>query len=141
MNILIVEDDLALRTVWEHALQDAGHDVSSASCRNEAMRALLTGQFDLIVLDVMVRDSNALTLMDYISYAQPETPVMVVTGTGFFPNGEMGNLQPNVDWFLRKPLPVSDFMAIVDHAHAQKEKRTLEYPEPEPAPAFVQKSV
>jgi DNA-binding NtrC family response regulator len=141
MHILIVEDDLALRTVWEHALEDAGHSVVLAATSNDAMRVLLTGRFDLIVLDVMVGDNNALSLTDYITYDQPETPVLVVTGSGFFPNGEVTKLAPNIDWFLRKPVPVSDFMAIVDHAHARAERRAAQDDgQFQPVPGFVGQS-
>ena len=122
MNVFLVEDDQSLRTVWEHALEDAGHTVESAASQHDAMRTLLTGSFDLIVLDVVVRNGNGLNLVDYISYAHPQTPVMVVTGTGFFPNGELSELMPKIDWFMRKPVPVADFMASVDHARARTER-------------------
>lgn len=131
MNILIVEDDILLRAVWEHALANAAHKVSAVESCVEAMRLLLTQKFDLIVLDVFVQDGNSLSLVDYISYAHPGSPIMVTTGTGFFPNGEITALISKVDWFLRKPLPVADFMAIVDHAHERAQRRALPRQEPE----------
>lgn len=116
MKILVVEDDYALRVVWEEALADAGYAYTSASNTSEGMRALMTGQFDVVVLDLLLTEGNSLSLTHYISYAMPMVPVIVITGSGFFPNGELGALAPNVDWLLRKPLPISDFIAMIDHA-------------------------
>ena len=63
-----------------------------------------------------MNEGNSLSLTHYISYAMPTVPVIVVTGSGFFPHGDLGSVAPNVDWLLRKPLPIADFVAMVDHA-------------------------
>lgn len=123
MRVLIVEDDPALSSVWVDALEDAGHAVRTAHSNGEAMKALLTDRFDLITLDVLVGDSNALSLTHYISYAQPDVPILVITGSGFFPNGEVASIAPTIDWLLRKPLPVSDFMAMIDHVERRLHSR------------------
>ena len=116
MKVLLVEDDYALRMVWEDALTDGNYNYTSAGTTSEGMRALMTEEFDVVVLDLLLAEGNSLSLTHYIAYAMPLVPIIVVTGSGFFPNGELGPLAPNVDWLLRKPLPVSDFIAMVDHA-------------------------
>lgn len=124
MDVMIVEDDAALASVWHDALADAGHEVTMAGSTTLAMRQLLTKSFDLVVLDLLVGDNNTVSLSHYLGYASPDARVMVITGSGFFPNGEVTAVAPNVDWLLRKPLRVSDFMAIVDHVADLKSART-----------------
>lgn len=134
MHVLIVEDDKSLRLVWEHALEDMGHTVKAVGTTQMAMRALLTGRFDLIVLDVLVGDNNTMSLTQYIAYAQPDAAIIMITGSGFFPHGEHSDFAPNVGWLLRKPLPLADFTAIVDHAQRRQDACP---PIADPTPAFV----
>ena len=124
MRVLIVEDDDALRMVWQEALVLAGHEVDAKDSTSAAMSALMTGTYDLIVLDLLVGDGNSLSLSHYIGYSHPDMRVMVITGSGFFPNGEVSAIAPGVDWFLRKPLSLRDFLAMVDHAERTAVTRT-----------------
>ncbi|MEM8869113.1 MAG: response regulator [Pseudomonadota bacterium] len=137
MNILIVEDDFALRTVWEDALLDSGHRPTGVSSAPEAMRALMTDRFDVVVLDLLLSDGNSLSLTHYISYAMPSVPVIVVTGSGFFPHGDFGAITPNIDWLLRKPLPIADFVAMVDHAGCVAAERKAAAAAPVETPQYL----
>jgi len=118
MNILLLEDDDALRLVWTEALKGAGHDVVDAADTSKAMSHLMTGRFDLTILDLVVGEANSLALSHYIAYAFPQTRIIVVTGSGLFPRGGVADIAPGVDWLLRKPLPVGDLLAMVAHAEA-----------------------
>ena len=57
MKILLVEDDVNLALGVEYALKNEGSDTSVASTVAKA-RELLTGSYDLALLDVMLSKYN-----------------------------------------------------------------------------------
>ncbi|MBT8050436.1 MAG: response regulator, partial [Gammaproteobacteria bacterium] len=54
LQILVVEDEEAIRTGLADVLVYHGYGVESAATGPEGLRKALTGQFDLIVLDIML---------------------------------------------------------------------------------------
>ena len=138
MRILLLEDDDPLRSVWREGLVANGHDVFDVATTSEAMALLLSEKFDLAVLDLMVGEANSLALTHYIAYAFPKMRVMVVTGSGLFPRGGVTEIAPGVDWLLRKPISVSDFLAMVDHAESVLGERQIGKPA---VPAWVENSL
>jgi len=62
VNILLVEDDMALSTLMVRALTERGFDVVPARTGDEAMRLAQTGGFDLITLNVHLPDTNGFDL-------------------------------------------------------------------------------
>jgi len=123
MKCLIVEDDVPLRTFLQTCLEDLGHDVTARGDRATSMRAARTAKYDLLLCDYHLPDGEALPVMEYFAATQPNSRVILLTGTGVFPNGEVSILAPAVDWTLRKPVEMSDLCAIVEYAARDKERR------------------
>ena len=53
-RILVVEDDLPVRTVIRRMLTAEGHDILEASNGEEAIEIFLTETVDLIILDILM---------------------------------------------------------------------------------------
>ena len=53
-KILIVDDDLYLRELYEEILKDAGYDVETAINGEEGLTKLLSPSYNLALLDVMM---------------------------------------------------------------------------------------
>jgi len=137
MKILLLEDDDPLRAIWTSTITTAGHAVVDVADTKEAMAYLLSAQFDMAILDLMVGEANSLALTHYIAYAFPKMPVLVVTGSGLFPRGGVSDIAPGVDWLMRKPLNLGDLMAMVDHANTRSgEARQASPPQ---TPAWVER--
>lgn len=58
LRILNVDDDDAARYVKTRLLRAAGHQIAEAASASEALQALATGEFDLLVLDVKLPDMS-----------------------------------------------------------------------------------
>lgn len=116
MRTLLLEDDDATRKVFADCLRGAGHEVKECRTVSEALKTLRTGPIDLLVIDLMIGNTNSLGLAQYAGYAAPDAEIILVTGTSKFPGGEVLSEYPGISWFLRKPLAISDLEALVCYA-------------------------
>lgn len=122
MKCLVVEDDEALGLTLRNSLEGQGHTVHSVTSVAEGFKALRRARFDLLLLDYRLPDGDSLPLSDYAAATCPNLRIILLTGSGIFPRGEVKQIAPGIDWVLRKPVPLGDLAAIVDYA-AQDAKR------------------
>lgn len=80
-SIAIVEDDERLRTNYTQALKREGYQVSSYSCRKEALDAFANKLPDLAILDVMLQDEmeGGFEICRELRKASPTIPIIFLT--------------------------------------------------------------
>lgn len=122
MKVLIVEDDPILSEIWDDVLSEADFDVVSRSTSASALVEVLKTSFDLVVLDLFVRDGSTIALANTIALRQPDTSIMLVTGSGVFPRGEHKDLAAGIDWILRKPIRPSELQAMARYLVSRRSK-------------------
>jgi len=125
MKCLIVEDDVPLRTFLKTCLEDLGHAVTARGDRASSMHAARTAKYDLLLCDYHLPDGEALPVIEYFAATHPNSRIILLTGSGIFPRGEVSILAPAIDWTLRKPVEMRDLVAIVDYA-ARDQQRPME---------------
>jgi twitching motility two-component system response regulator PilH len=117
--ILLVEDDVPLRTLYRTALRLAGFYVTEAGDGLEALRALDADPPDLVVLDPGLPTVSGYAVRAELA-AQSHTrsiPIVVVTGTE--------PQQPlDVPCLLRKPVQPGDLVEAVKQCLAAGGRRT-----------------
>ena len=79
-KILIVDDELHIRTLLRRLLVREGHECVVAGAAEEAWRKLGGEDFDLVLSDVNMPDTSGLELAPRIAHRFPFTPVVMVTG-------------------------------------------------------------
>lgn len=79
-RILIAEDDTAVREFVLRALANAGHDVVAAEDRLQALEALETDQFDLLLSDIVMPELDGIALALKLSRDWPDLPILLMTG-------------------------------------------------------------
>ena len=62
MNILIVEDELALAEAIEHILRKEGYTVDQVNDGQSALDYLRVGSYDLVLLDIMLPKLDGLSV-------------------------------------------------------------------------------
>lgn len=120
MNVLIVESDPDLGTLWARYLLRQGAEVRLTSGQTEAVRALHGTEFDIIVLDLVLTEGSALAVADFASYRSPDTRVIFVTNTSFFSDGSIFAHSPNACAYVQSATPPEDLAAMVQHYAASR---------------------
>lgn len=124
MRALLLEDDEPTRIIFGESIRAAGHDVFECGTIAEALKVLRTATVDLLIIDLLIGDTNSLGLAQYAGYAAPDAEIILVTGSDRFRQGEVMSEFPGITWVLRKPLPVADleaFVAFAEHRMNQKQ--------------------
>jgi DNA-binding NtrC family response regulator len=115
MNVLIVESQTDLGAIWTSCLKRQGMDVRLACNQEEAFEELRERAFDMIILDLVLADGQALAIADYASYRRPDARIIFVTNTSFFSDGSIFQLSSNACAFVQSATPPEDLAAMVQH--------------------------
>jgi NADH:ubiquinone oxidoreductase subunit E len=79
-KILIVDDEPVVIKSCERVLTPEGYTVDGASNGREAITKLTAEDFDLVITDLMMPDTDGIELIRWIRNSKPETGVIVITG-------------------------------------------------------------
>lgn len=83
-KILLIEDNREISLLYTESLEKAGYDVSPASTGEQGLELAQNGQFDLILLDIMLPQKSGLDVLKELkSSAQTsKMPVYMLTVLG-----------------------------------------------------------
>jgi len=87
-KILIVDDDLYIRELYEEILKEAGFEVTTAVDGQDGFDKIKVGGFDLILLDVMMPKLDGLTVLAKLSQNPPRAkngPIVLLTNLSHDP--------------------------------------------------------
>ncbi len=115
MKVLIVESQPELGNLWQRHMRRRGMDVHWEKTQAGAVEALQMQGFDILILDIVLRQGSALAIADLASYRYPDTRVIFVTNTSFFSDGAIFNLSANACAYLQSDTPPEDLTAMVEH--------------------------
>ena len=79
-NILVIDDELGIRQGCQRALEPQGFTVETAATIQEGLRKVREGNFDLVLLDVMLPDGRGIDLLSPIREKDPDTVSVIITG-------------------------------------------------------------
>jgi two-component system response regulator FlrC len=82
LNILVVEDDAALRDALLVTLETAGHRAQGVEGGAQALEAIAARDFNMVVSDLRMAPMDGLTLLGEIRKRQPRLPVLLMTAFG-----------------------------------------------------------
>lgn len=66
MTILLIEDDQFVREIYTEVLEKNGFEVDSAGTGKEGLRMLKQNKYDLLLLDIMLPDTNGLQILKQV---------------------------------------------------------------------------
>ncbi len=76
-RILVVEDNEALRTIYEEELGKEGYEVMTARNGSEALQQLNREETDLIVLDIVMPEMGGMEAISHIVERYRDIPVIL----------------------------------------------------------------
>ena len=112
MRILVVEDERAIADFLARALGAEGFSVDRATDGEQGERMALTGDFDLVLLDLMLPKRGGLEVLASIRARRPEVPVILLTALGQQEDVVEG-LDRGADDYITKPFDLDELLARV----------------------------
>ena len=101
-HVLVVDDDLRLRTLLQRYLAEKGFRVTTADNAGDARDKMRFVQPDLVVLDVMMPGESGLDLTQSLRRERAEVPILLLTARGA-PEDRIAGFEAGADDYLPKP--------------------------------------
>ncbi|MEL7544178.1 MAG: nitrogen regulation protein NR(I) [Pseudomonadota bacterium] len=121
-NVLVADDDTAIRTVLHQALARAGHVPRVTGNAATLWRWTSQGEGDLVITDVVMPDENVFNLLPRIKKVRPDLPVIVMSAQNTLLTAVTA-AEHGAYEYLPKPFDLNELLAVVD--------RALEAPRPQ----------
>ncbi|MBM3109707.1 MAG: heavy metal response regulator transcription factor [Pseudomonas sp.] len=112
MKLLIVEDQTKTGQYLCQGLSEAGFATELAADGNTGQHLALTGDYDLLILDVMLPGRNGWQILQAVRASGNEVPVLFLTARDAVEDRVHG-LELGADDYLVKPFAFSELLARV----------------------------
>lgn len=126
--MLVADDEPGVRRALERGLTAEGMDVAGAADGPGALRAALTGSFDVVLLDIMLPGLSGYRVLERLRAEGVATPVLLVSAK----DGEVDQadgLDLGADGYLVKPFSfrvlVAQVRALLRRSTADSSRQTL----------------
>lgn len=117
-KILIVEDEVKIARFVELELKYEGYKVEQAHNGREGLKMALEGDFDLIILDIMLPSLNGMEVCRRLRQSS-EVPVIMLTAKDDVIDKVMG-LDIGADDYMTKPFAIEELLARIRVALKRK---------------------
>ncbi len=131
-NILVIDDEPDLRTLYELTLLREGYRVEAAGSVSEAWQHLEAAQFDAVITDMRLPDGQGMEIIQRIQQNHRSERCVVMTAYGSAENA-VEALKAGAFDYLTKPVDLKQFRAVVASAvQAQQAAPAKATPTPPP---------
>lgn len=112
MRILVVEDEAVLNQVIVKTLQKEHYTVDFCLDGKEALSYIQMGDYDAILLDIMLPEKSGLEVLKTIRESKDKTPVLLLTAKDSIEDRVRG-LDGGADDYLVKPFALDELLARI----------------------------
>ncbi|MGN0435216.1 MAG: response regulator transcription factor, partial [Wujia sp.] len=127
-QILIAEDDSELRQLFKRVLTKNGYAVTGVSNGKEALDAVYSGYYDMIISDIMMPVMDGYELVRSLREDNNTIPVLMITAKGEYDDMRQGFLSGTDDYMV-KPVNVNEMVlrvgALLRRAQMISERRQV----------------
>ena len=116
INVLLVEDDRALREALSDTLLLAGHGFKAVGSAEEALQAVSREAFSLVVSDVNMPGMDGHELLGLLRAQQPQLPVLLMTAHGAVERAVDAMRQGAADYLVKPFEPKALLDLVARHA-------------------------
>lgn len=120
MQLLLIEDDVALRTALERSLTRAGMQVHPCGDGVQALALWMQLQPDVVVLDLNLPGLDGLEVLKQARRSGLATPVVILTARGTVGDKVLG-LNMGADDYLPKPFDLDELEARLRALHRRNQ--------------------
>lgn len=131
MKLLLVEDEQMLAEAVAQMLKKDGYSVDIAEDGETGLDCLLSGIYDIAVLDIMLPKKDGITLLKQARTEGIDTPILMLTAKGELMDRVEG-LNNGADDYLCKPFQYEELLARLRALGRRKRNtRTKDSSQPE----------
>ena len=112
MRILVVEDEMGLADAIGAILKKEKYIVDIANDGKTGLEYAMTGEYDCILLDIMLPRMNGLEVLTYLRVQEVETPVLLLTAKSET-DDKIKGLDCGADDYLTKPFSTGELLARI----------------------------
>ena len=110
MKFLLVEDNQDLANAIASRMRLDGHVIDHANKLEDASAFVATGEYDLILLDIMLPDGDGRTFLEQHRASDLNTPVIILTARSQV-SDRIGSLDLGADDYVTKPFDHAELEA------------------------------
>ncbi|HEY5624338.1 MAG TPA: sigma-54 dependent transcriptional regulator [Gammaproteobacteria bacterium] len=118
-RILVVDDESNIRELIEEILTEEGYEVTTAADAGEAREARASQDYDLVLLDIWMPDTDGISLLKEWSAGGKLGPVVMMSGHGTVDTAVEATRLGALD-FIEKPVSLAKLLRTVDKALTQR---------------------
>ena len=111
-RILVVDDEPAMRTGLKDNLEIEGYQIAEAEDGQKGLEKIINGQYDLIILDVMMPGMSGFDVCKKVRAMGNNTPIILLTAKGEEIDKVLG-LELGADDYVTKPFSLRELIARV----------------------------
>jgi len=124
-QVLIVEDDPAIRQGLADALRFDGYEPLEAANGRRGLELALEGSYDVLLLDLVLPEVDGFEILRQTRQARPLLPILILTARGAEDERVRG-LRLGADDYVVKPFSIKELLARIEAVL----RRTPERPNP-----------
>lgn len=114
-QILVIDDEPDLRTLYELTLLREGYRVDTAGCVQDAWQLLQTQRFDVVITDMRLPDGLGISILNRLKAQQRSERCVVITAHGSAENA-VESLKAGAFDYLTKPVDLKQFRSAIASA-------------------------
>src|ERR1700675_946954 len=115
MNILIVDDEPAIREACAEVAQQSGMKATAVSSAEEALEVLEHAAVDIVLTDLMLQQTSGLDLLKRVHDTYPNLPVIVLTQYGTIDSAVTATRLGASD-YVTKPFRIEELRSRLERA-------------------------
>lgn len=125
MRLLVIEDERKTSAYLTKGLSEHGFVVDAAASGVDGLHLAQTGEYDLLILDVMLPDRDGWSVLSHLRQAGKQIPTLFLTARDAVADRVKG-LELGADDYLIKPFAFSELLARVRSILRRGPARQLE---------------
>lgn len=123
-RLLVIEDEASIGRILQLELEHEGYTVGLAEDGRKGLEMALTGEWDLVLLDVMLPGLNGIEVLRRIRSSGSQIPVVLLTARDTIPD-KVSGFETGANDYITKPFAMEELLARVRNLlriFGQKEK-------------------
>ncbi len=115
IKVIIVDDDVSILRILKRLLLDKGYDVFTAGNGKEAIMQIEENDFDLVITDLMMPETDGLEVLRKAKEKNPNTQVIMITGYATL-DSAIEALKLGAFDYIRKPFKLAELDVTIRNA-------------------------